>query len=187
MWQPSTFSRAFKNAFKEELDGSFESQDANGIASNQGLTLFLDKQTFFRAEKIISSGKEFGTFRIAINDIFSSFSMGTNFIIVKLGYQTTILVTPKQLTSDKSMRALPLAQRQCKFHDEVDPGSEGNLYQFYSQATCEFQCQLAKARKFCGCTPYSYPFLGDEIKICGFYGHHCFYQVGPNYHNFDKF
>ena len=74
MWSRAKFGDIFKSVYYDEFANN-DTEIVNDSIGTEVLTLFLDKQTLLRSDRLTQSKGDWGTFRMGINDIFSSFSM----------------------------------------------------------------------------------------------------------------
>lgn len=67
-------------------------------------------------------------------------------------------------------------RRKCRFRKD---NHDLKLFSQYSQAACEFECQIQMATRKCGCVPWDYPQLAtdDLLPICEAWGRYCFVSV----------
>ncbi len=56
-------------------------------------------------------------------------------------------MTPTELYSDDSLRQIPIEKRKCRFADETEGVVQ--LFSYYTQPACEFECYLRKAADVC--------------------------------------
>ena len=67
-------------------------------------------------------------------------------------------------------------RRSCRFRHDI----EGlKLFKQYSQAACQFECQIQMATEKCGCVPWDYPHLNTSglSEVCEGWGRYCFEGV----------
>lgn len=58
----------------------------------------------------------------------------------------------------------------------------GSIFRFYSQKSCKFECRLRQAEKECGCIPWDYPQLDENIElICDGIKTACFQNAMKGY------
>ena len=64
-------------------------------------------------------------------------------------------------------------RRKCRFRKDTH-GLK--LFTQYSQAACQFECQIEIATNKCGCVPWDYPQLAKDhlISVCDGWGRYCF-------------
>ena len=67
-------------------------------------------------------------------------------------------------------------RRDCRFRKD---NHDLKLFSQYSQAACQFECQIEIATNKCGCVPWDYPQLAkdDLISVCEGWGRYCFEDV----------
>ena len=103
-------------------------------------------------------------------------------INVSPGYITTIKVKLSQQKSEGPVKDMPLKDRNCRFEDETyDLFSMHN----YTKVHCLFDCKMTLAEEICGCRPWDYPNVENNLasqlemdtRICDFFGNSCFDQI----------
>ena len=95
-------------------------------------------------------------------------------IEVQLGYETTILITPRVLqTTEDAISSLSPKQRKCRTQYE---NKELKIFKAYSRKACTLECRMTEAARHCGCTPWNYPTIEGSL-LCDAVGIHCFEQV----------
>ena len=67
-------------------------------------------------------------------------------------------------------------RRDCRFRKD---NHDLQLFSQYSQAACQFECQIKLATNKCGCVPWDYPQLAtdDLLPVCEGWGRYCFENV----------
>ena len=67
-------------------------------------------------------------------------------------------------------------RRECRFRKDT---LGLKLFTQYSQAACQFECQIEIATNKCGCVPWDYPQLAKDrlISVCEGWGRYCFEDV----------
>jgi len=178
----STFLATMQAAFNQSAHFSKEDL-AKGIpgGSKKGLTFLVDKHTALNGEwHDIDKGYPTGGYNLAILDTLTSFGFRGKQSYLQIGYHTTITVKTGVLESGEDIRGLDPRERNCFFEDEnVD---QMKIFNSYSQIGCQTECLLSLARSTCGCTPWDYPFSGEEdVSLCTFQGYYCFNEVMSNY------
>ena len=72
----------------------------------------------------------------------------------RAGYHVTWKIQAMEIVPSDDLRDVPIVKRKCKFQDEV----EGlQIFSIYSQAACEFEFKVKKARDICNCVPWYIP------------------------------
>ena len=93
------------------------------------------------------------------SNFYDALSIAKN---VKAGYETTLSVQPIEVVGTKSLSQMSESERKCKYPNEAQ--TENSSFKTYSQASCEFECQINFAREKCLCTPWSIPILpGHQV------------------------
>ena len=93
-------------------------------------------------------------------DIFSCGNINIHSFSVHFGEQIEVKATGFEISSLPSVRQLAIEDRGCRFRDEVQ-GMD--FLRVYTQAGCEFECMVRRAREKCKCTPWSYPIVPGRI------------------------
>jgi len=119
---------------------------------------------------------KFKDFQINIHDPFSVADFTTSVINVKVGYETTFLITPSKIVATDDVKDLAFYRRNCKFDDETD---KLVLFKKYTRSNCMFECQLKTASDKCQCVPWDYPQL-ERMTICDRFGRECFRKIMAN-------
>ena len=67
-------------------------------------------------------------------------------------------------------------RRECRFRKD---SHDLKLFSQYSQAACQFECQINMAANKCGCTPWDYPQMSNDglFSVCEGWGRYCFISV----------
>ncbi len=73
-----------------------------------------------------------------------------------------IKVTPLLQRADKGILNLPVEVKGCLDFDERSL----DMFSFYSQGNCEFECVIATAYRECGCIPVGYPHIQEGVPVC---------------------
>ena len=88
------------------------------------------------------------------NNFYDTLSIAKD---VKPGYITTFSVQPIEVKGTNSLQEMAESQRNCKYPHEIN-SQDSHIFKTYSQASCEFECQVQFARDRCLCTPWNLPF-----------------------------
>ncbi len=180
MFDKSTFLNTFMSVFHEDLLDNHQLHQAQPFSVKKGLEFLLDRQMMFRNFWNGSSYRLQGNYVLSFNDPNYSVNVRAKLRPVHLGHHITFLLTPLVLSSDKSLRHLPVKSRNCFFPDEsLDSVS---LFKRYSQGRCFFQCMLELARESCNCGPWDFPFANNwpQKQVCNPYGYFCFDDILSN-------
>ncbi|XP_055320679.1 pickpocket protein 28 [Sitodiplosis mosellana] len=95
---------------------------------------------------------------------------------IPTNYETRIAVKPKQFTASPAIRNIAQNIRQCVFESE----SNLTLYKYYSDRSCEGECESKLLYKHCGCIMYYQPVHQPNISICGTADMKCMEKVDSN-------
>ena len=112
-----------------------------------------------------------GNFMLSINNVYNFFDTTTSNIEVHPGYKYYIKVIPKQLITSADFRKLHPSQRKCLYLDENQ--NPKSIFKFYSQKSCQFECQLElplrnwNLKQFC--YPWFAPHWNTSTGICESY------------------
>ena len=179
LYHKSDFFSIFFKAFNRDFVEGNTLFEAQPFGQDFGLDFLLDKQLMFRNFWNESRYHKNGGFKISFAEPFSSHAIRSKLRPVHVGYHVTFLLTPLVLSSDKSLKSLPVHSRNCLFPDEVP--EEMILLKAYSQGGCIFECMARYAREVCKCIPWDVPREnGTEIPTCNRYGYFCFDYVMKN-------
>ncbi len=74
-----------------------------------------------------------------------------------------IRVTPQRLSIDDGVKQLSPARRKCRLPGE---NNSLNIFKWYTQSSCLFECQLKRAYKACGCIGWEYPHFAEDLRVC---------------------
>ncbi|XP_050090826.1 pickpocket protein 28-like [Anopheles aquasalis] len=87
----------------------------------------------------------------------------------------SIIVKPRLLTSQKSLRQYPVAKRQCYF------AGERNLrfFRVYNEQNCEFECLTNFTLRTCGCVTFAMP-RTNTTPVCGAEDVRCYRNAATN-------
>ncbi len=120
---------------------NFEPFNITGMGASNGLTLYLDAHTLTGQYKSGKSENRVFQFNFDHFDSFPLVSFGG--IQVRTGQKTTIVLTPRVLTSTPEVQTLSLKDRSCQFKDEP---AKSVIFSEYSHSGCLFECLLEQAR-----------------------------------------
>ncbi len=181
----SSFTDIFSTVFHDDLQQRGKLFNGQPFSQDLGLTFYLDKQMLFRNFFREAPRYSNGNFLIGFAGSKQSFAIRSRLRPVHAGNQVTFLLTPVVLASTKSLRSLPLNQRNCLFPDEAsNKTGHMSILRHYSQRGCISECKLHQAQRTCLCTPWDMPYssngLSDYTKICNSYGYFCFNSVMKN-------
>jgi hypothetical protein len=97
---------------------------------------------------------------------------------IKPGYRTVIRLIPSQVIATDALHDLPEEDRKCRL-----PNENGNsqLFDFYSQNACEFECALKMSKQYCNCIPWNFPWTDAQwynngTQMCDMFGNFCFHK-----------
>ncbi len=181
MLQSSEFLSTFLNVYEQDLQGDSKLYQAQPYSQDMGLTFYLDLQTLFRTYWGEFTKSFRGGFLLGVADPKVSMTIRTSLRSVSTGQHITFLLTPTVLSSSKSLRNLPIYQRNCLFEDEET--DKLTVLQKYSHRGCIFECMSKQAREMCHCAPWDVPYPdgdGENTRMCNSYGYYCFDEIMKN-------
>ncbi len=79
------------------------------------------------------------------------------------GNHYSILVTPTVIQTKEELLSLDPTKRGCM---SLSDPNKLKIFATYTYENCLFECQLESAFKACGCIPWNYPRMGDDIPLC---------------------
>ena len=81
------------------------------------------------------------------------FTDHTEPILLKIGHEYFIDVTPVGMRSSSNLKSLSLEDRGCLLENEVQQGS---ILKKYSQFNCKYECRVALTKDICQCVPWDF-------------------------------
>ena len=174
MLRPSYFTESFNEAFNEDLIFDKNLFMAKGSGEDYAFNFYLmgDSSRKETAKAPIRFNMELST----NNNYFGMKSTGQG---IKAGYHTTWKVQAMEINPSKHLRNVPMVRRKCRFEDET----KGlKLFKIYSQAACQFEYKIMKAKEFCQCLPWHIPSDSKSKRhtICDLFGNYCFKRMMKN-------
>ncbi len=156
----------FTRAYFNELYSKIEECHKNLEASPLHATSYGQHYAF---EAIIPTSETGGEV-IELHSPFDVPDLSSRPIHISPGKTYTITVTPSKYEVDLKLDDNDMTKLGCL------SGKNHNLtlYKDYSQSKCQFECNLRRATKKCGCTPWNYPHIDEEVPTCLEYKHACF-------------
>ena len=170
MLENSSFTEAFQETYKNDLKVESSLKKAKGAGDDFSLKFMVDNSKYLR-KKLTTK-----PFKIIISSGTGYFNAKSEAREIKPGFITTFNVQPIEVYGTKSLAELSEEARGCKFSDDVT--IQDSLFKIYSQTSCEYECQVTRAREVCQCTPWNFP-TPPSMKnptICDLYGNYCFHQ-----------
>ena len=89
------------------------------------------------------------------------------------GYEHTIELSLNGQNSTETFQNLPLADRKCRFENEV---LEGSAFKVYSQDSCKYECQVSEVFRECQCMPWDFIHGNITGPECDIFGRTCFFH-----------
>ena len=174
----------FSNSQYSALVTQLQKEDLNISVDNGTLpSFYLTKQ-----EPKTQSGRSMGLKLVldAHTDIVESISISQdfegftglitepgNFPLANLrgfevmpGHNNLVALSAVKIDADEDLRGLKPETRKCLFPDEIE---HLKLFKSYKQSNCFLECALKYAQKendTQGCTPWYFPFVDENFKLC---------------------
>ena len=82
---------------------------------------------------------------------------------LQVGRAFTMRVTPSPSIMDDGVKNLAPESRKCLLPTESD---SLDIFKWYTQSSCLFECQLKRAYDACGWTAWNYPHFRPDLKVC---------------------
>lgn len=165
----SSFKQSFSEVYQSELTSANASSiiKSTGAGSQYALNVYVSNSKFWR-----KSAKT-KLYKVGISSAYDYFDFKSTSNSVKPGYINVFEVTPIEVVATDSLKDIPMKQRKCKLHHESD---ESELFQMYSQSSCEFECRVKMAFDQCLCIPWDVPRLDldTHTPVCDLNGNYCF-------------
>lgn len=141
-------------------------------ASLKTITLIFDKHENYLPDRI----KAEKTFLLGINSANDFFDMTSNPTLIQRGYKTRITVKPLSVVSDSNTESLSVADRKCRFENELPENM--TFFKTYSLSSCMFDCMLKYSASQCKCIPWDLPRTNNDMlfPICDSAGNFCFHS-----------
>ena len=98
----------------------------------------------------------------------------TKSIRLKKGYEHTIEISLNGRTTTNGFETLSLTQRGCRLDHETH---ENSIFKIYSQANCQYECQVSEAIQACKCLPWDFLHYEKYAPECDIFGRTCFFQT----------
>jgi hypothetical protein len=150
------FVNALYSAFNISND-SYKIVNNHADLTTNRMTMVLDKNRWGDTEQ--------DDFIVDVNAKYDYFDVTTNGNVrAKVGYETTVLVTPRELVSKANMDSLRVQDRNCRYLNE-NPRTN-SLFRQFTQKSCDFEAKYLYARERHGCSPW---FLPTEDNYTGSY------------------
>ncbi|EFA05375.2 Sodium channel protein Nach-like Protein [Tribolium castaneum] len=158
------------NYFKESLmNGSVSILNGtDGLTRGLSVTVMNDLDDYFYTP-LESQGV---TVQIFVpNDYPDKPSGSLSEVVVNVGTENYVKITPTTIFSTKEVMKYAVAKRQCLFDEERPTTFEG----LYSQSDCNVDCRIASALALCHCLPFTIP-LSEGESVCNFQDLKCLNQ-----------
>ncbi len=102
-------------------------------------------------------------------------SIAVDYIEPSPGMLTTVVVTPHVTITDNSLLQEDRSVRRC--HSQKEDRNPLKVHAKYTRDNCVFECHLQKSLDTCGCIPWTFPKLNDEVRICSYQEARRFYKA----------
>lgn len=102
-------------------------------------------------------------FKVFLSSPGDSFKMSRNFLRIPFSEKSTILVTPRLITTSQKLRNYLPNERQCYFNTE----RKLRFFNIYSQNNCQSECLANFTDNVCGCVKFSMPSILQKHSIFG--------------------
>ncbi|CAH0392355.1 unnamed protein product [Bemisia tabaci] len=106
--------------------------------------------------------------KVYIHSPFEVATLESRYVFISAHRSVGLEFTSQEMLSADSVRFLSVAQRGCKFMEDVTYSS----IPVYSYNICKMHCRKQLAIKFCNCSPYLY-FHVDPVQVCDSLGLRC--------------
>ena len=166
--QYEDFSTSFENS---TLPDWFikSNEPTSQPGKNMGLEIILDAHSDILESQSVNSDFEGLTGLITDSESFPMTDLRG--FDIKAGHINHVAISAVQIGADDKLRTLESVTRKCLYPDEIE---SLKLFKTYSQANCFLECNLKFAQKQLaieqnltqGCTPWSFPFVNDNFKMC---------------------
>ncbi len=107
--------------------------------------------------------KNNGTQKLVIHDPHMIADTRYEAIDLQPGLSYEISVTPTVTVTDENALQLEPSKRSCLSGNENEALE---IFGWYSQSACLFECQMKRATDKCNCTPWNYPQRSDKVNLC---------------------
>ncbi len=103
------------------------------------------------------------SFVVDVNAEHDYFDVSTNGnLLAKVGYETTVHVTPMQLVSSANLKTLKIAGRRCRY--EAENPYPHSVFSQFTQKGCDFETKYRYARERHNCAPWFIPTSDSHSK-----------------------
>ena len=182
---PSYFTESFKEAFKDDMSTESILHNGTGSDEDHSLSFYLLDPSFRRFNE--EYDKRPFLFQLLMSTTNNYFNMNRGSRKIQPGQHYVWKVQALEDKPSEDLRSVPFSKRKCKFSDEVE---DLDIFQVYSQTSCEFECQIKKAHEICNCYPWYVPPPPNASKsrhvLCDVDGNLCFDTFMSEKHFIDK-
>ncbi len=99
-------------------------------------------------------------------------SIAADFIEPSPGMLTTVVISPHETITDESLLQQDMSVRGC--HSQGKDGNPLKVHAKYTRDNCVFECHMQKSLEKCGCSPWTFPKLNEDVQICSHNETTCF-------------
>ena len=171
------FRKTFESAFAEDI---IDDHDEVKTIKGESATKFY--QLLFHIDgKLLQNDRVQGhesdlqldQLDLTLNWNGDIFDFRANSISIRKGHLTTVRVINLVKSSvSEGVEKMPIEERGCRLPHETE-GME--LFEYYTQAGCKFECKLKETAQKCRCIPWNYPNpIANVSTICDLFGAMCF-------------
>ena len=160
-----------KLAFKPKVP--FDWYEKNSEPKSQagikmGLSVVLDAHTDFIED--FSMNSDFQGFTAMVLSPGDFPLTNLNDFEIMPGHNNLVALTAMKVKSDSTIRSIIPEARKCYFEDETEAVK---IHKRYTQINCLFECSLnyaqdllASKKNVTTCTPWAFPFLDENHRLC---------------------
>ena len=157
--KPSYYRQSFIEGYREDLLSNEKLH--MGVKSGKALDFYLlgtkhREKTEVQANIFTNENYDIdiSKFLVGVSNKHQYIDMKAISETIRAGYHETWKIQAMEIVPSNDLRDVPIAKRKCKFEDEIE-GME--IFKIYSQAACEFEFKVKKARDICNCVPWYIP------------------------------
>ena len=175
----SLFKESFAEAYASDLHFDHATIiKGQGAGPKNALDFFIDNSRFLKKKKTTKN------YMVGISSANQYFEVNAIAKSVRPGHIKIFDVSPVEVSATEALMDIPLSQRKCKLPHE----SESQLFQKYSQTSCEFECKIKLSADQCSCIPWDIPRPDGDFywPICDVYGNSCFFSALNKYDAVDN-
>ena len=149
-------NQLFFSDIHEKLEGhggTVLPRNAEFSGPGYGLTLFVKHKSWLGGAKLM------------VHDSATPADMRASDEVLELKGNKVynIKVTPRSISVENGVKKLTPTRRNCNLPHEAD---SLNIFRWYTQSSCLFECQLKRAYRACGCIGWDYPHFSSNLRTC---------------------